>query len=69
MTKSHSIPRSAKTGQFTVKALGKSKASKFSQVEGITLSRLSDGTLKRLEESGLKGDTLRSAISGTFQKK
>jgi hypothetical protein len=70
MTNSQNIQRSAKTGQFTkVKALGRSKAAKFAQVEGMSLSQTSVTAIHRFEARGLKGDALRSAIAGSFQKK
>lgn len=69
--KTHSvkIARSATTGRISSKPLGRSKASKFSEVEGIMLSFGSRKVMVDLEIRGLKGDALRSAISGSFQKK
>ncbi|WP_343080221.1 hypothetical protein [Ostreiculturibacter nitratireducens] len=69
MTKTIATSRSTTTGRFSPKPLGKSKAAKFAQVEGITLTAKSKKTLVRLEASGLKGDALRAAITGTFEKK
>lgn len=69
MPRNLSISRSASTGRFTPKPLGKAKAAKFAQVEGMALTEKSKQTLVRLEASGLKGDALRAAITGTFQKK
>lgn len=69
MKNNTAIKRSAKSGRFVAKPLGVSKASKFAQVEGMTLSEKSSTTYARLESKGLKGDALRSAITGSFQKK
>ncbi len=51
------------------KALGKSKATKFAKVEGVTTTSKSAKTLKTYSDRGLKGDALRSAITGTFTNK
>jgi hypothetical protein len=63
------IKRSAKSGRFVTKPLGVSKASKFALVEGMTLSKKNLKAFAECEAIGLKGDALRSAISGSFQKK
>lgn len=63
------IKRSASTGRFVTKPLGKGKATKFSNVEGMVLTQRSAKMISRLEGSGLKGDALRSAITGSFDKK
>lgn len=63
------IKRSAKSGCFVTKPLGVSKASKFALIEGMTLSKENSKAFTEFESNGLKGDALRSAISGTFQKK
>lgn len=68
MKKSQTTKNSDATGRFVPKPLGKGKAVKFSQVEGMTISRKSARTLESLESRGLKGDALRSAISGSFAK-
>lgn len=69
MNKGHKIKRSAVTGRFATKPLGRSKASKFAQIEGMTLTRRSAKMISRLEGTGLKGDALRTAITGSFGKK
>lgn len=69
MSKSTALKRSATTGRFVTKALGKSKATKFAKVEGVTTSSKSAKTLKTYSDRGLKGDALRSAITGTFTNK
>ncbi|WP_037317498.1 hypothetical protein [Ruegeria halocynthiae] len=66
MKKNSSIARSAASGRFIAKPLGKNKAKKFAQVEGMSLNSQSAGAISRLEERGLKGDALRSAITGQF---
>jgi len=68
MSKSQKIRRSAATGRITTAPIGKSKATKFLLVEGMTLSRKSSDTLSDLKSKGLKGDALRTAISGSLKK-
>ena len=69
MKKSQTIKRSAATGRFVTKSIGKGKASKFALVEGIALSRSSAKTISNFENNGLRGDELRSAIIGSFGNK
>lgn len=69
MKKNATIKRSAASGQVVSQPLGQAKAKKFSEVEGMTLKGEHAITFKRLKENGLAGDDLRSAISGSFQKK
>lgn len=66
MKKSTALKRSATTGRFVTKPLGKDKATKFAKVEGVTTSSKSARTLKTYSNRGLKGDALRSAITGSF---
>ena len=69
MKKNTSIARLTSTGRFITKPLGKGKAEKFAQVEGMSLNKRSAGMILRLEQRGLKGDALRSAITGDFVMK
>ena len=69
MKKTRQAMRSAATGKFVTKPLGRGKAEKFSQVEGKALSRESATTLSKLKGRGLTGDALRSAIAGSFDRK
>ena len=69
MKKSTALKRSETTGRFVTKPLGKGKAAKFAKVEGVTTSSKSEKTLKTYIARGLKGDALRSAITGTFATK
>lgn len=69
MNKSTTIKRSATTGRFVTKPLGKDKATKFAKIEGVTTSSKSAKTLKTYSDRGLKGDALRSAITGSFAVK
>jgi len=69
MKKSSAVKRSATTGRFVSKPLGKSKAAKFAEVEGVTTSARSARTLETYTARGLKGDALRSAITGSFVTK
>ena len=69
MKKTRKAIRSAAAGRFVTKPLGSGKAEKFSQVEGMVMSRESAATLSGLKGRGLTGDALRSAISRSFDKK
>ena len=69
MNKSTALKRSATTGRFATKPLGKGKATKFAKVEGVTTSSRSAKTLKTYSDLGLKGDALRSAITDSFAAK
>ena len=69
MKKNQAIKRSAATGRIVSKTLGKDKATKFAQVEGMVLTKKSSKTMSRFQGRGLKGDALRSAITGSFNKK
>lgn len=69
MNKSTTLKRSATTGRFATKPLGKGKAAKFAKVEGVTTSSKSAKTFKTYSDRGLKGDALRSAITGSFVAK
>ena len=69
MKKSTALKRSATTGRFVTKPLGKGKATKFAKVEGVTTSPSSAKTLRTYAARGLNGDALRSAITGTFTAK
>lgn len=69
MNKSTALKRSATTGRYVTKPIGKSKAAKFAKVEGVTTSSKSAKTLKSYSDRGLKGDALRSAIAESFVTK
>jgi hypothetical protein len=69
MSKNVTMQSSVSTGRFASKALGKGKATKFALVEGISLSQRSATLISRMEQRGLKGDALRSAIAGSFATK
>lgn len=69
MNKNTTFKRSATTGRFLIKPLGKDKATKFAKIEGVTTSSKSAKTLKTYSDRGLKGDALRSAITGSFAVK
>ena len=69
MKKRNAIAGTTPTGQFVAKRLGRGKAKKFALVEGMSLNQRSAGTISRLEQRGLKGDALRSAITGSFATK
>jgi hypothetical protein len=69
MAKNTLIGRDSRSGQFVSKPLGKSKASRFSLVEGMSLNDDSKRMLETFESSGRKGAVLRLAISGAFSAK
>lgn len=69
MNKSITLKRSASTGRFVAKPLGKDKATKFAKIEGVTISAASAKTLETFSDRGLKGDALRSAITESFMIK
>ncbi len=69
MSKNAAIQSNASTGRFMPKALGKGKATKFALVEGMALSQRSITLITHMEQRGLKGDALRSAIAGSFATK
>jgi len=66
MSKSHTIKRSAKSERFVTKPIGREKASKFSAVEGIILNERAAVVLQEGRAKGLKGDALRSSVTGSF---
>ena len=69
MKKSSATARSTATRRFVIKPLGRGKAERFSRVEGMSLSKRSVDTISSLNPKGLKGDALRSAITGVFVTK
>lgn len=69
MVKGIALKRSATTGHFVTKPLGKAKAEKFAKIEGVTTSPHSSALLEAHIGRGLKGDALRSAIMGSFATK
>ena len=66
MTKSDAIKRSSLTGRGVSKTIGKGKAEKFALIEGMSLNEQSATLLARMEQRGLKGDAMRSAIVRSF---
>lgn len=69
MRKSSAKARSAATRRFVIKPLGEGKAARFSEVEGMSLSKKSASTISGLKRRGLKGDALRTAITDAFVTK
>ena len=69
MKKSDSVQRSSSTGRFVSMTVGKDKAAKFAQVEGMSLNKRSKTLMARMEQRGLKGDAMRSAIADSFATK
>lgn len=62
--KGTTLKRSATIGRFVTKPLGKGKATKFANVEGVTTSSKSAMILKTYSDRRLKGGALRSATIG-----
>lgn len=67
MSKNHKTKRDTATGRFVTKPIGRSKAEKFSAVEGVVLTRQNAGQYMTFKSGGLKGDVLRSAIAESFK--
>lgn len=68
MAKETKISRSAKTGKFVTKPIGKSKAERFTAVEGMQKSPSSKALSKQLTGRGLTGDAYRTEITKAFKK-
>lgn len=66
MNKSNALKRSAITGRFVAGPLGRGKAAKFAEVEGVTTCPKSATMLNTYSARGLKGDALRLAITNSF---
>ena len=69
MKKNGDTNRSAATGHVEGKMIGRARATKFLQVEGMSLNSKSARTLSDFTGRGLKGDALRSAIHEAYAKK
>ena len=68
MAKDIKIGRSAATGRFVTKPIGKAKAEKFTAVEGMSKSAASKALSGRLTSRGLKGDAYRTELVKAFKK-
>jgi len=68
MAKRTKIIRSAITGKFVTRPIGKGKAEKFTAVEGLRKSAASKTLSDRLAGQGLKGDAYRSEVAKAFKK-
>ncbi|WP_234879334.1 hypothetical protein [Sinorhizobium americanum] len=60
--------RSAVTGKVVTQPIGGKKAAKFAQAEGLEMNAASKALSKKLNASGLKGETYRSEIVKAFKK-
>jgi hypothetical protein len=69
MANNGKIGRDTRTGQFLTKPLGRAKATKFSLVEGVSLTEESARIIHQHQSSGKNGTALRSAIAGSFRQK
>ena len=63
------IKRDSRSGKFVAGPLGRSKAVKFSLVEGVVLSEESSLIIQQHEAAGKNGAALRSAIVRSLRKK
>lgn len=68
MARDLKIIRSAATGKFVTRPIGKGKAEKFAKVEGLRMSAASKALSDRLIERGLKGDAYRAEVVKEFKK-
>lgn len=68
MAKNSKIIRSATTGKFITRPIGKGKAEKFAAVEGMRKSAASKALSGRLADQGLKGDAYRAEVVKAFKK-
>ena len=68
MSKTTKISRSANTGKFVTRPIGKGKAERFTAVEGMSKSQASKTLASELTVRGLKGDAYRSEITKAFKK-
>ncbi|PSM19834.1 hypothetical protein [Nitratireductor sp. StC3] len=68
MAKEIKISRSATTGRFVTKPIGKGKAEKFTAVEGMKKSAAAKAVSKELTGRGLKGDAYRAELVKAFKK-
>lgn len=68
MAKNTKITRSATTGKFVTRPIGKGKAEKFTAVEGMHKSATSKALSGRLIDRGLKGDAYRTEVAKAFKK-
>lgn len=68
MAKNTKITRSATTGKFVTRPIGKGKSEKFTAVEGLHKSAASMALSGRLADRGLKGDAYRNEVVKAFKK-
>ena len=68
MAKTTKIVRSATSGKFVTRPIGKGKAEKFTAVEGMRKSLASKVLSGRLAARGLKGDAYRAEVVKAFKK-
>ena len=68
MAKNTKLIRSATTGKFVTRPIGKGKAEKFTAVEGMHKSAASKALSGRLTDQGLKGDAYRTEVAKAFKK-
>lgn len=68
MAKNTKITRSAISGKFVTRPIGKSKAERFTAVEGMQKNAASKVLSAKLMGRGLKGDAYRTAVIKAFKK-
>ena len=60
--------RSATSGKFVTRPLGKGKAERFAAVDGMQKNEASKRLSDRLSAHGLKGDDYRAEVTRAFKK-
>lgn len=68
MAKDIKTGRSATTGRFVTKPIGKAKAERFTAVEGVSKSAASKALSNELTGRGLTGDAYRTEVVKAFKK-
>lgn len=68
MAKTTKIIRSATSGKFVTRPIGKSKAERFTAVEGMQKNAASKVLSAELMGRGLKGDAYRTEVIKAFKK-
>jgi len=68
MAKKTPSVRSATTGKFVTKPIGKAKAERFTAVEGMKKSAASKALSGQLTSRGLRGDAYRKELVRAFKK-
>lgn len=68
MAKEIKIGRSAKSGKFVTRPIGKGKSERFTAVEGMSKSVAASALSQKITSQGHKGDAYRTEVTKTFKK-